>query len=394
MKQWPIILVLILLFLSPAYAAQIRLTEETTMFYTCARIGTSGSASSSTWNASIEVLTFNQTTLILQSNTTESTSTVNLEYSGGIPRYADYVTALFYLPPECIAQSLLGNLNWTAKLTTRTPAVVTNWTSNSLNFTVDAGNFESLNVTLTLAGMDSGELTLIYDIDSGIMIYEQWIPISGSQLYGDIIILSLNAVTSPSETSQTIINLVLTIAVFATPAAMFLHGVNKSLQRRHRAKRLEPSNIRAKDGFPGKPFYVIVAGSLLNLASTMLPWSHLAGSWVYLPLSLPSTLAGSAALFTSTSTLLAISLIAQASAIVAWISIALQVYTGNMIAPKMMTIASSVLALVSAIIFIQTGWTASFGPPVIVVAGVLALTGTSLVIMTTRKGSRTISSAS
>jgi hypothetical protein len=383
-----------MLLLSPAYADHIRLTEETTLFYTCTRVGTSASAPSSTWNASIEVLTFNQTALILQSNTTESTSTVNLKYSGGIPTYADYVTALFYLPPECMAQSLLGNLNWTARLTTHTPAVVANWTSNRLNFTVDAGSFESLNVTLTLAGMDSGELTLIYDVDSGIMIYEQWIPISGSQLYGDIIVLSLNTVTSPHETPQTIINLALTIAVFATPTAMFLQEVSKSLQRRHRARRLGPSNIRAKEGSLGKPFYVIVAGSLLNLASTVLPWSQLAGSWVYLPLSLSSTLAGYAALLTSTSTLLAISLMVQASAIVAWVSIALQVYTGNRVAPKVMTIASGVLALVSPIIFIQTDWTTSFGPPVIVVAGILALTGTSLAIMTTKKENRSISSVS
>ena len=384
MKHWPIILVLILLFLSPAYAGQIRLTEDTTLFYTCARVGTSGSASSSTWNASIEVLTFNQTTLILQSNTTESTSTVNLEYSGGTPTYADYVTALFYLPPECIAQSLLGNLNWTARLTTRTPAVVANWTSNSLNFTVDAGSFESLNVTLTLAGMDSGELTLIYDVDSGIMIYEQWIPISGSQLYGDIIVLSLNAVTTPSETSQTIINLVLTIAVFATPAAMFLHGVNKSLQRRHHAKRLGPSNIRAKDGFPGKPFYVIVAGSLLNLASIMLPWSQMARSLVYLPLSLSSTFAGSAA-FRSTSTLFGVGLMVQVSAMVAWISIAIHVYTHKRVAAQAVTIASSALSFMSAIVFLQTGLTVSFGLPVTLLSGVLLLVGTTIAKLTTRK---------
>jgi len=45
-------------------------------------------------------------------------------------------------------------------------------TSQTLNF-VEAGTFQSINITLTLVGWEYGILTLIYDANSGILIYEQ-----------------------------------------------------------------------------------------------------------------------------------------------------------------------------------------------------------------------------
>jgi hypothetical protein len=255
-----------------------------------------------------------------------------------------------------------------------------------LNFTVDAGSFESLNVTLTLAGMDSGELTLIYDVDSGIMIYEQWIPISGSQLYGDIIVLSLNAVTSPPESLQTIVNLLLAATVFATPTAMFLHLITKTLKRKHRSGALEHFSLRPRDGFLVRSLYLLVLGSLLSMASTMLPWGELAGLQGYLPLSLSSALAGSDAISISSSALLTTSLLVHASAMLAWISIAIHVYTHKRVAAQAVTIASSALSLISAIVFLQTGLTVSFGLPVTLLAGVLLLGGTTIAGITTRKG--------
>jgi hypothetical protein len=371
----------------PVYASQPKLGEGVTLFYRCAR-SSSWEATYETWNTSVKVLAFNQTTLVFQSNTTAITSTsavVNIKYSNGIPEYVDYLTALVYLPSECMAQNLQGHLNWTTQVRTRTPAIVTDWTLQSLNFTVEAGNFQSINITLTLVGMDSGALTLIYDVSSGIMIYEQWVPMVGSQIYGDIIILSLTAVTSRPETRQTIINLILAMAVFATPAVLFSHEVRKRLQRRHRGKGLEPSDIRVKNSFPREPFYAIVAGGLLTLASIMLPWSQLAGSQIFLPLSLSSALAESTELFASTSTLLATSLIVHASAIMAWVSIAMHVYTSNRVAPQIMTIASGALAFASVIIFTQTDLAVSWGVPALVVASALALVGTAVANIKTEK---------
>ena len=90
----------------------------------------------------------------------------------GFPVYADCLEALVYLPPECVNQSLKGNLEWTNHIETQTLATVTNKTSQTLNF-VEAGTFKSINITLTLVGWEYGILTLIYDANSGILIYEQ-----------------------------------------------------------------------------------------------------------------------------------------------------------------------------------------------------------------------------
>jgi hypothetical protein len=70
-----------------------------------------------------------------------------------------------------VGQGLRGNLNWTTQLATGKAEVVIGLASQSLNLTVEAGSFESLNITLTvLAGLDSGTLTLVYDVSSGIMM--------------------------------------------------------------------------------------------------------------------------------------------------------------------------------------------------------------------------------
>jgi hypothetical protein len=373
-----LILTQVSLVFVPVCAGQLRLVEGGTLSYRYARVGSSWQPAYESLNASIEILTLNETTLTFRSNTTAITSTstvTSIEYSNGIPDYADYLTALIFLPSECMAQSLQGRLNWTKQVRTRTLATVTDWTLQNLNFTVEAGSFQSINITLTLVGMDAGALTLIYDVASGIMIYEQWIPIVGGQIYGDIIILSLTAITSRPETPQTIVSLILGTAIFATPAIMFLHETRRKLQRRQHARKLEPSSIRVKDSFPRKPFYVIVGGGVLSLASILLPWSQLAGSQVHLPLSISSALVDSTPFSASTSTFLATSLIVHASAIMAWVSIAMHIYSSSRFAPQVITVGSSALAFASAIIFTQTGWTVSWGVPVVVLAGAFALFG-------------------
>jgi hypothetical protein len=75
----------------------------------------------------------------------------------------------------------------------------------------------------------------------------------------------------------------------------------------------------------------------------------------------------------------------QVSAMVAWISIAIHVYTHKRVAAQAVTIASSALSFMSAIVFLQTGLTVSFGLPVTLLSGVLLLVGTTIAKLTTRK---------
>jgi len=360
--------ILIILMLTPAYASGLGLGEGSTLFYKGARIS-SGIAGYQTWDASIKILTLNETALIFQSTSTSSKVTV--QYQDGTPIYIDYLTALVYLPLDCLAESLRGNLEWTTRINTHTLATVTEKTSQTLNFTVGAGTFQSLNITLTLTGLDAGTLTFIYDINAGILIYEQWTPI-----YGDIITLSMMAAAYAPGVQQTIFNLILPTATLATPVATAVHQTRKALQKRSRHEQ-QPKDAAVKSGFPRKPFYAILVGASLNLASVFLPWSQFSGSQIYLPLSLPSALTESSGPFASTSTFATISLIAHATAILAWVSIAIHLYTTKKLTPQLATITSGILAFTSAAIFIQTGWTSSWGPLMTVIGGILTIAGTA-----------------
>ena len=358
------------LFLPLTHAENPQLQEGSTLFYRALR-GSKHSIAYQKSDISDRILKLNQTTLIFQRSFASTASSgeldIKINYRDGAPTYADYLTALIYLPPECIAQSLQGNLEWTTQINTRPPlATVTNKTIETLNFTVEAGTFQSINVTLTITGLDWGTLTLIYDVNSGILIYECWVT-----NYGEIIAQELIAVAYTPKTQLTILNLILSAAALATPIATAIHQTRKTLQKRSRKNEQQPKEATIKSGFPKKPFYITLTGAFLILASVFLPWSKFV-DFVYLPLSLPSALTGYGFPI-STATFSTISLLAHATAILAWLSIAMHIYTRKKLIPQLATLASSILAFTSAIIFTQTGWTPSWGLPLIVIGGILAI---------------------
>jgi len=363
--------------LTPAYASQLRLVEGATLFYKGARIS-SGIRGYETFDASIKILTINQTTLVFQSNSTsidsDISSRVTVKYQGGIPTYADYLTGLVYLPPKCIAQSLHGDLEWTTQINIlKQTTTVVNKTGQILNFTVEAGTFQSINITLLLTGLDYGTLTLIYDVNSGILIHEEWTP-----SYGDIIILRLTMTTYAPAIQQTIINLILPAAALATPMATGIHQTHRTLYKRSHKREQQTKEATAKIAFPKKPFYIILAGALLNLASVFLPWGQFAGSQIYLPLSLPSALTASTSSSVSTATFFKIGLIAHATAILAWLAVAMHMYTNKRLMSRLVAIASGILAFASVLIFAQTGLTPSWALPIALVGGTFLIVGTAV----------------
>ena len=362
------------LFLPLTHAENPQLRKGSTLFYRALR----GSKHFSAYQKSDildRILKLNQTTLIFQRDFAGMGSSGKLEikiiYRDGVPTYADYLTALIYLPPECIAKSLQGNLEWTTQINTRPPMVtVTNKTIETLNFPVEAGTFQSINITLSLIGWETGTLTLIYDINSGILIYECWVTD-----YGEIITQELIAVAYTPKTQLTILELILPAATLITPVAIAIHQTRKTLQKRPRKNEQQPKEAALKSGFPKKSFYVILAGALLNLCSVIMPWSQFAGSQTYLPLSLPLLFSETAGFYTSTPIFVIISLTAHIAAILAWLSIAMYIYTNKKLTPQLATLTSSILAFASALIFIQTGWTPSWGLPLIIIGGILAIAG-------------------
>lgn len=352
-----VILAAAMLTVFPAHASQPSIQEGAILFYKWARIG-SGAGGKQTGDATFEILVANQTTIVTRVTGT-STVTITIRYSNGLPIYIDRLEALIYLPPECISQSLQGNLNWTKQVETRTPAKVIDGTAQLQEFTVEAGTFQSLNLTLNLAGWMYGNLTLIYDLNSGVLIYEQWIP-----EYGDIIIQSLSAVTQTAKPQNMAVSSVLTAITFATPMSITIIETHKAFK-----KGKPPRDTEKKRVFPKKPFYLILSGSTLNLASTLLPWSQIAKKQMYLPLSLPSTL-------TATTLIpITVSLTAHAAAITAWIGIALSLYTNRKLTSQLTILISGILSFTSVAIFLQSGWTPYWGVPIIAVSGILTILG-------------------
>jgi hypothetical protein len=359
----------------------LRFGEGATLLYEGARMN-AGTGAAQTFDTEVDIQTLNETKLVFQSSSQEENSSlptvVTVEYQAGVPTYTDEITALIYLPPECIAQSLLGNLKWTTQVTSETVPTatkVTNATSQSLNFTAPLGSFQSLNLTLTLTGLDTGTLTFIYDINSGTLLYERWTPIEG-----DVVVLALSTMTSAPEPQPSILDYIMPAVTLALPVAILIHQTSKALQRiRAKRSRYKPisRNVEVESEFPKKPFYALLAGATLNLASVFMPWSQFEGSQTYLSLSLPSLLAESQGPFASTTTYATISLVAYAAAILAWISIATHVYTKKKLALQLITIASGILAFTSAAILFQTQWTLSIGPFVMITGGILAIVTTA-----------------
>lgn len=362
--------VFIVSFLPLTYAENPKLQEGSTLFYKVIR-GSKYSTAYQTSDISDTVLKFNQTNLTFQRFYAAAGSSAILEitinYQDGVPISVDYLPALIYLPPECLAKSLQGNLNWTTQIAvTRPPwATVVNKTISTSGFTVKAGAYQSVNLTLTITGIEPGTLTSLYDLNSGMLIYQYWVTD-----YGEIITQELVGVHYTPLIQSPIPNLILSAATLTFPTATAIHQTWKILQ--NRKNKPQPKNATVKSGFPKKPFYITLAGALLSLVTVFLPWGQFADLPIYLPLSLPSTSAGVLP-FTLTFNSLLTSLTAHTAAILAWISITTHLYTNKKIPPQLATIVSSLLAFTSATIFVQTGWTPSWGLPITLIGGILSM---------------------
>jgi hypothetical protein len=347
--------------------------EGVTLSYMGARMGT-GSGGQETWNATLKVLVLNQSTLVFESSSSGAnaslSSNVTVKYQDGFPKYVDYLTALIYLPPECLTASVHGNLQWATQIKTKLDtSTVVNVTWQISNFSVEAGAFESVNVTLSLVGLDYGVLTFIYDTNSGILVYEQWVPD-----YGDIVILSLTEATYRLEQQPILLNLILLSATIVTPTAIAIKEIRGTLKKRDRRRKQQPTEA-AKLNPIKKPIYVILAGALLDLASIFLPWTML-GTWqVYLPLSLPSALTTSPSNFELTSGFFVLSAIVHGAAVTAWLDVAAYLYLKKNLVTQLMAIASAVLTLCSVLLFIQSGWVLSWGLPIAVTGSVFMSAG-------------------
>jgi hypothetical protein len=123
-------------------------------------------------------------------------------------------------------------------------------------------------------------------------------------------------------------------------------------------------------------FYIGSMGALLILTSVSLPWSQLMGSQVYLPSSLPTLMAGSLLFSISTFTFFMSSLLAHATAILAWLSITAEKCAKRKPAGQLIATVSALVAFASTVILVQAGWSLSWGSLLIIAGAVLMLVST------------------
>jgi hypothetical protein len=357
-------------FVSIVHSSQLQLEQGQVLQYKYARMSTSDQ-SQQTGDALYQILSFDQKTLSFQINA-EALFNYTISYENGFPVYVDRLEALVYVPPESIGQSLQGNLDWVNRVETRAQQNVANKTGQAVNYTVEAGTFQCLNVTVAVASAwDSGNLTLLYDVNSGILVYEQWVPEAG-----DVIVQYL-ASTELVQVSQkgtlfAVFSVVLSSATLATPVALAVHQTRKVIKTRRDSSQIQLANL-VKSGFPKKAFVMAVVGALLSLISVLLPWSQTKGSPTYLPLSLPPLLIQSAWVLPSNITFTLISIAAYAATILAWLGIAIHLYKTKKLTPQIAALSSSIVAFASAALFVLSGWTYSWGLWVVVAGAVLTI---------------------
>lgn len=343
------------------YSSQFQLQQGQVLQYKYARMSTSDQ-SQHTGEALYQVMVLNQETLSFQINSA-GLFNYSINYVNGFPVSVDRLEALVYLPPESISQSLQGKLDWVNGVQMQSDEQVANKTGEVVNYTVEAGTFQCLNLTLRVAGAwDSANLTLLYDVNSGVLVYEQWVP-----TVGDIIVqylASAEYVQAPQQNMFIVaVSFVLPAAALATPVGLVVHQTRRHLGKRKLSQEgVETSGVAAiRSGFPKKAFIIAAVGASLSLASVFLPWSVTKDSPTYLPLSLSPLVTQSAWLLPSNFTFTLISLAVYAVAVISWVALALHIYKTRKLTPQIASLASGIVAFASAAAFAVSGWTYSWG---------------------------------
>ncbi len=346
-------------FLGIAFASQLQIKPGQVLRYTYGRMSTSDQGQG-TGDVLYRVLDFNAKTLTFQIEAEGDQFSYTINYENGYPVSIDRLEALMYLPPESISQSSQGNNNWTSNIRTNVQQKVTGVSSQVLNYTVEAGSFQTVNVTLVIAApWDSGNLTLLYDINSGILVYTHWIP-----MYGDIIVQYLSStdfVLAPKGMIVTVLSAVLSLASFGIPVILAAYQARKRIRTfRSPNPEVQASNVM-KSSFPKKAFILASVGGLLNIASLLLPWSQTRDVSTYLALSLPSAINPSVGTLSLSFSFTLFSIVIHAVAILSWLAIALYAYKTRKLTPQIVALSSAIIAFASIAYFVLSGWTYAWG---------------------------------
>ena len=363
----------LILFQTTAAATETQMQKGIKLSYLAIR-GSTISTAHQTSNLTDTVLELNKTMMLYQRHYTTSDDdkkiNITIKYMEGTPTFVTYLPALTYLPFQSLEKALQNDLEWTKNITTSQEWVqITGSSAETLNFTVQAGTFQCLNLTLIVTGWEAGRLSLVYDLASGILVYEIWIT-----EYGEMIAQELISTELKVEKPPIVFNIFLFVTVTVTPTIISIDQARKKLFKNEKSRLNQNEKFTLKSGFPLKPFYAALIAASLALACTQLPWGQFEGWQIFLPLSLISPFTGSPPVLVFNPTIQTVSLLTYAAAIVAWITIAGYIYTTGKFMSELATVLSSIFIITSIILFLQSGLPPSWGLPLNATAAILLVT--------------------
>ncbi len=363
-------IVLSFMIIVPAASAISTLQGGSVLLYRYVRSSTSDQAQQ-TGDALYKVLSYDGESLSFNITSTSEFS-YTIQYRDGVPKYAERYEVLFYLPPVCIEQTKNGDLNWIDGVQTPKESVG-NCTSKPMNYTVEAGTFQCVEIILEIGGMDAGNLSLAYDIESGIMVHAQYNP-----SYGDVIVQQL-ASEDYAQTTRGLTNQILGVGLFAGVLVMPVFMVIGIIRKHATGAREKGANPDMDDvvnsNVDRKTLIVLFVSALISLLAFLLPWGATSSLPSYLPFSFTPMILSSSFLLPSNFVFVLVTVAVFFSVLSAWLSIILYLRGLKKLRSYLVSVVSSILGFVSAVVFWLTGWTPSLGFYAILAGSILTLIG-------------------
>jgi hypothetical protein len=287
----------------------------------------------------------------------------NITYTDGYPRNVSRLEALIYLPPQAIQQSQQGNLNWVDEINAPLISGLLNKTVEPFDLTTDTGTYTSVKLTLKLL---AGTLIMIYDVDSGGLIYQEF-----HYPGGDVITQSMKSIgyDSPLLSGNSILSLIMPILTLVSIVLVVL----MCLKRKKPGEQLKT----VKDASSKNVLVFTLVAAVLAVVAVFVPWSQTQTALTYLPYSLPTYFTYT--FFTPAPALnfLVASVTAHLAAITTWVSVGLILLSSKKTLLRITSVVSIIFAIVSVALFLLTGQSIHVGMPLVLAS--VALLALSLV---------------
>lgn len=364
MKKSTLALIISILVLSSFFVTQVSgqvigIQEGTTISYNYLRTF-AGNDTIQMGDALYTINKFNDTSLQF-TVTAKSTVNCSIIYQNGYPIYASYIEALIYLPPQAIQASQQGNVNWIDQIDASLMVGLQNKTVQNLELKTGSGTYNTVNVTMYFT---AGSLSMIYDVNSGGLIYQEF-----RYVEGNIVSQTMNSVEYNNQllTNTAYFSLFLPILTLVPMlVVIFLFLKNRHKTGKHAGKDTQ-------EGAPRNSLIIAALAAFLSFVAVFVPWSQVSGALIYLPYSLPTFFTFSLLSPAPAFTFVLTSIMAHLVAITAWVAVGFCLLSNKKRFSQLTFLISAVFGFISIGLFLQTGFSIYAGLPLVAVAAVLVI---------------------